>query len=39
MIMNLETSFDFTSDTFVDGVGGKFIFNPLLFLYSKNHRF
>ena len=34
-----ETSFDFTSDTFVDGVGGKFIFNPLLFLYSKNHDF
>lgn len=34
-----ETSFDFTSDSFVDGVGGKFIFNPLLFLYSKNHDF
>lgn len=34
-----ETSFDFNSDTFVDGVGGKFIFNPLLFLYTKNHDF
>lgn len=34
-----ETSFDFNSDSFVDGVGGKFIFNPLLFLYTKNHDF
>ena len=36
---DFETSFDFNSDTFVDGVGGKFIFNPLLFLYTKNHDF
>lgn len=34
-----ETSFDFDSDTFVDGVGGKLIFNPLLFLFAKNHDF
>ena len=30
-----ETSLIFTSDTFVDGVGGKFIFNPLLFYILK----
>lgn len=36
---DFETSFDFTADTFVDGVGGKLIFNPLLFLYSQNHEF
>lgn len=36
---DFETSFDFTSDTFVDAVGGKFIFNPLLFLYSQSHDF
>lgn len=34
-----ETSFDFDTDGFVDGVGGKFIFNPLLFLFTKNHDF
>ncbi len=26
-----QTSFDFNTDGFVDGVGGKLIFNPLLF--------
>lgn len=36
---DFETSFDFNADTFVDGVGGKFIFNPLLFLYRQNHDF
>ena len=34
-----QTSFDFNSDSFVDGVGGKLIFNPLLFLYRQNHEF
>ena len=36
---DFETSFDFSSDTFVDAVGGKLVFNPLLFLYSQNHNF
>lgn len=34
-----QTSFDFDSDSFVDGIGGKLVFNPLLFLYSKSHQF
>ncbi|WP_133439726.1 DUF3857 domain-containing protein [Chryseobacterium salivictor] len=34
---DFETSFDFTSDTFVDNIGSKLVFNPLLFLYSQNH--
>lgn len=34
-----ETSFDFTSDTFVDVIGSKLVFNPLLFLYTQNHDF
>ncbi len=34
-----QTSFDFDADTFVDGIGGKLIFNPLLFLYNKSHEF
>ena len=34
-----QTSFDFDTDGFVDGVGGKLIFNPLLFLYRQNHEF
>lgn len=33
------TKFNFNSDNFVDNVGGKFVFNPLLFLYRKNHDF
>lgn len=36
---DFETSFDFDSDTFVDGIGGKLVFNPLLFLYNKSHEF
>ncbi|MDP2452602.1 MULTISPECIES: DUF3857 domain-containing protein [unclassified Kaistella] len=36
---DFETSFDFTSDTFVDNIANKLVFNPLLFLYSKNHNF
>lgn len=36
---NFQTSFDFDSDTFVDTIGSKLVFNPLLFLYSKNHDF
>ncbi|MCZ2084882.1 MAG: DUF3857 domain-containing protein [Flavobacteriales bacterium] len=36
---DFETSFDFSSDTFVDNIGNKLVFNPLLFLYSKNHNF
>lgn len=36
---DFETSFDFTSDTFVDVIGNKLVFNPLLFLYSQNHDF
>lgn len=34
-----ETSFNFTSDTFVDVLDKKMIFNPLLFLYTQNHDF
>ncbi|SKB71586.1 protein of unknown function [Soonwooa buanensis] len=33
------TKFNFTADNFVDGIGGKYVFNPLLFLYRKNHDF
>ncbi len=36
---DFETSFDFTSDTFVDTIGNKLVFNPLLFLYSQNHSY
>lgn len=36
---DFETSFDFDSDTFVDGIGNKLIFNPLLFLFNKSHEF
>lgn len=36
---DFETSFDFTSDTFVDNIGNKLVFNPLLFLYSQNHSY
>lgn len=36
---DFQTSFDFDSDSFVDGIGGKMIFNPLLFLYKQNHDF
>ncbi len=36
---DFETSFNFNSDTFVDGLGGKLVFNPLLFLYRQNHDF
>ena len=36
---DFETSFDFTSDTFVDKIGNKLVFNPLLFLYSQNHSY
>lgn len=36
---DFETIFDFDSDTFVDGIGGKLVFNPLLFLYNKSHEF
>ena len=34
-----QTSFDFDSDSFVDGIGGKLVFNPLLFLFNKSHEF
>ena len=34
-----QTSFDFDSDSFVDGIGGKLVFNPLLFLYNKSDEF
>ncbi len=36
---DFETSFDFSSDTFVDNIGNKLVFNPLLFLYSQNHNY
>ena len=36
---NFQTSMDFSSDSFVDQIGNKLVFNPLLFLYSKNHDF
>lgn len=36
---DFETSFDFDSDTFVDTIGNKLVFNPLLFLYTQNHSY
>lgn len=36
---DFETTFNFNSDTFVDVIGNKLVFNPLLFLYSQNHDF
>lgn len=36
---DFETSFDFDSDTFVDAIGNKLVFNPLLFLYAQNHSY
>lgn len=36
---DFETSFNFTSDSFIDAVGNKLIFNPLLFLYSQKHSY
>jgi len=36
---DFETSFDFNSDTFVDTIGNKLVFNPLLFLYTQNHSY
>ena len=36
---DFETSFEFNSDTFVDHIGNKLVFNPLLFLYSQNHSY
>lgn len=36
---DFETSFDFNSDTFVDAIGSKLVFSPLLFLYAKNHSY
>ncbi len=37
---DFETSFAFDSvDSFADGIGGKLVFNPLLFLYRKSHEF
>lgn len=36
---DFQTSFDFEADSFVDGIGGKLVFNPLLFLYNKSHEF
>lgn len=36
---DFETSFNFTSDTFIDTVGDKLIFNPLLFLYTQKHAY
>lgn len=36
---DFETVFDFSADTFVDAIGSKLVFNPLLFLYAQNHEF
>lgn len=36
---DFESGFDFASDTFVDHIGKKMVFNPLLFLYSQNHSY
>lgn len=36
---DFQTSFDFDSDSFVDGIGSKLVFNPLLFLHNKSHEF
>lgn len=36
---NFEVTMDFTSDIFVDNLGSKLVFNPLLFLYTQNHSF
>ena len=34
-----ETTFDFTADNLIDAIGNKLVFNPLLFLFAKNHSF
>ena len=36
---DFQTSFDFDSDSFVDGIGNKLVFNPLLFLFNKSHEY
>lgn len=36
---DFETTLNFTSDSFVDNIGGKMVFNPLLFLYTQEHDF
>lgn len=36
---DFETTLNFNSDSFVDAIGNKLAFNPLLFLYAKNHDF
>lgn len=36
---NFETSLDFSADNFVDQIGSKLVFNPLLFLYADTHSF
>ncbi len=36
---DFETVFNFSADTFVDAIGSKLVFNPLLFLYAQNHEF
>lgn len=33
------TTFNFNSDSFVDTIGNKLVFNPLMFLFMKNHSF
>lgn len=36
---DFETTFNFQSDGFVDAIGNKLVFNPMLFLFLKNHEF
>ncbi len=36
---DFESNFNFASDTFVDMIGNKMVFNPLLFLHKKSHDF
>ncbi len=36
---DFETTLNFTSDIFVDQVGSKRVFNPLLFLFTREHDF
>lgn len=36
---DFETSFNFSSDSFIDAIGNKLVFKPLLFLFAQNHSF
>lgn len=36
---SFQTQANFTGDNFIDKIGNKWVFNPLLFLYLTNHNF